>query len=571
MKPAAKRSARKGNVHIFSQEPDGVPLSVAVPLLTDDMLQRLRAYGTEEILPCGTMLFHRGGRGVDFFVVLDGRIEIFQQKRSGAVAIMVTLTAAQFTGEMDLLSGREVLLSCRAAGTSRVIRIRRDDLHRLMRTELDVADLVLRAWMRRRAALLRDAQAGVIVMGHAQAADTARLRHFLTRNGYPFKLIDADGREDAQFLLESLDLLPTERPLVFLPNRRVLRNPSNALLADELGLSESLEGEEVYDLAIVGAGPAGLAAAVYAASEGLHTVLIEGNAPGGQAGTSSRIENYLGFPIGISGQELASRAEVQAQKFGARLVISRDVTEFECGEQTHRLTLSDKQAVKARTVILSTGARYRKLDIANYERFEHEGIHYAATPLESSRCVGQEVIVVGGGNSAGQAALHLSASANHVHLVVRGPDLAASMSDYLIQRILLSSRITLHKETVVESIAGRERLQEVTLLDSKSHIRTTYTISNIFVLIGAIPNTEWLQAKLVLDRNGFVVTGSAACGDGSHFGTSCPGVFAIGDARAGSVKRVAAAVGEGSIVIMEVHRYLARVAGSRETSLRCRA
>jgi thioredoxin reductase (NADPH) len=348
-----------------------------------------------------------------------------------------------------------------------------------------------------------------------------------------------------------------EMPVVFLPDQRVLRNPSNALLADELGLSESLEIEQAFDVAIVGAGPAGLAAAVYAASEGLRTIVIEGNAPGGQAGTSSRIENYLGFPTGVSGQELASLAEIQAQKFGARLAISREVTGLERIGDIHLVSVTSGKVIKARSVVVATGARYRKLDIPNYGRFERECIHYAATPVESSRCVGQEVIVVGGGNSAGQAALHLSSTANHVHLVVRAARPSATMSDYLFQRIILSSRITLHTDTAIESVAGGERLQEVILANATSQTRTTYKINNVFVMIGATPNTDWLRGKLQLDNLGFICTGKNAANGASTFATSRPGVFAIGDVRSGSVKRVASAVGEGSAVISEVHRYIA--------------
>ena len=374
---------------------------------------------------------------------------------------------------------------------------------------------------------------------------------------YPYKLADADTDREAEFILSSLDLSPQEMPVVFLSDQRVLRNPSNSLLADELGLSEVPEDEEPYDVAIVGAGPAGLASAVYAASEGLRTLLVEGNAPGGQAGTSSRIENYLGFPTGVSGQELASLAEIQALKFGARLVISRDVIGFECREDIHHLSLMGGQGVRARTVVVATGARYRKLSNLDCQRFENGSIHYAATPVESARCVGREVIVVGGGNSAGQAALHLSGSANHVHLVVRGCDIAESMSDYLVKRIAHSSRITLHTGTEVDSISGGDRIQEVTLVKRASQSRCRYKAENIFVMIGATPNTGWLRGSLELDRHGFVVTGIEFGDHKSPYATSCPGVFAIGDARSGSVKRVASAVGEGSVVISDVHRYLA--------------
>lgn len=560
----AHRSCPITRIHTFSQEPDDLPLSIATPTLTDKMLQRMQAYGHEETLPCRAILFNRGERDVDFFIVLDGRIEIFQQKQKGIATIMVTLTNGQFTGELDLLSGREVLLSCRAAKASRVLRIGRTSLQRLMRTELEVADLIMRAWMRRRAALVRDAQGGAILMGPASSADTTRLQQFMTRNRYPYKLIDADTNRDAELLLSSLEVTPAELPVVFLPDQRVLRNPNNALLADELGLNETFKSEQVFDVAIVGAGPAGLAAAVYAASEGLRTIVIEGNAPGGQAGTSSRIENYLGFPTGIPGQELASRAEMQAQKFGARLMISREVVGLECRNELHHLSLVGGQKIKSRTVVVATGARYRKLDIPDQQRFELESIHYAATPVESSRCLGQDVMIVGGGNSAGQAALHLASCANHVHLVVRAAALSSNMSDYLLQRIMLSPRITLHMGTEIDAFFGSERLQEVVLLEGVSKRRSTYKVRNIFVMIGATPNSDWLRGKLQLDPKGFVMTGCQFGESSLNFATSCPGLFAIGDVRSGSVKRVASAVGEGSVVISEVHRYLASLPSCKE-------
>lgn len=545
------------STHVFSQEPDGFSPAGAVSTLTESMMHRVRAYGKEESLACGTFLFHRGERGVDFFVVLEGRIELFDQKQNGIPVVMTKLTKGQFTGETDLLSGRGVLLSCRAAKVSRVLRISGTQLHQLMRIELDIADLIMQVWMRRRAALVRDAQGGATLIGDAKTADAMRLQQFMTRNGYPCKLIDASHNEDARFILESLDLAAHEMPVVSLPNRGVLRNPNNTLLADELGMTQPLfESDEIYDTAIVGAGPAGLAAAVFAASEGLRTIIIEGNAPGGQAGTSSRIENYLGFPMGVSGQELASRTELQALKFGARLAVSREVSGFECRNDLYYLKVGNTQLIKARAIIVATGARYRKLAVEGYERFELEGIHYAATPIESSKCAGQSVMVVGGGNSAGQAALHISNGANHVRLVVRSGKLSAGMSDYLVQRIALSPRITVHVSSEVESIFGDESLEGVTLVHRLSQVRSSFKISNIFVMIGAIPNTDWLRGQLDLDQNGFIVTGHKAGGSATHYSTSCPGVFAIGDVRSGSVKRVASAAGEGSVVISEVHRYL---------------
>jgi thioredoxin reductase (NADPH) len=557
MNYAGYRQAPMVSVRNFSPEPDQAPASAAVPKLTTRMLRRLRAYGTEETVACKTTLFERGARGVDFFVVLRGRLELFEGKCNGATTIVAPLTDGQFTGELELLSGREAILNCRASKTSLLLRIRRTELERLLRSEADVADIIMHAWMRRRAALIRDARGGVILMGYAFAADTIRLQQFLTRNGYPHKFIDADTNKDAEQLLLLIGLMESKMPAVFLPDRRILRNPSNPLLADELGLNESPEYDLPFDVAIIGAGPAGLAAAVNAASEGLRTIVVEGNAPGGQAGTSSRIENYLGFPTGVSGQELASRAEIQAQKFGACLVISRSVAHLHSRGAVHSLTLAGGRVIQALSVIVATGARYRKLRIPGYERFVNQCVHYAATPVESSRCIGEHAVVVGGGNSAGQAALHLSTRAARVHLVVRSSQLSATMSDYLLQRILHCSRITIHSESEIGSVAGGERLQEMTLLHCRLQTRTTLHAGNIFAMIGAIPNTDWLQDNLELDGKGFIITGPKVTHCASSLSTSCPGVFAVGDVRSGSVKRVASAAGEGSMVISEVHRYLA--------------
>jgi thioredoxin reductase (NADPH) len=347
-------------------------------------------------------------------------------------------------------------------------------------------------------------------------------------------------------------------PVIILPGRPHLQNPSTAALADALGLTETLDPELVYDVAVVGAGPSGLAAAVYAASEGLQTIVLESNAPGGQAGTSSRIENYLGFPTGISGHALAGRAQAQAQKFGARLAIARTAVALNCGSSPYQLTLDDGFTLRTRAVVVASGARYRRLDLENFERYEGQGIHYAATAMEAQLCCGEEVAVIGGGNSAGQAAVFLSRMARHVHIVVRGAALAQTMSDYLVQRIATSANITVHPFTELTSLDGDDYLSSVVLTDHASQTMRRHPISNIFLMIGADPNTEWLVGSLALDARGFVQTGFDASGGAlsSPFESSIPGVFAVGDVRSGSVKRVASGVGEGSVVVQTIHRYL---------------
>jgi thioredoxin reductase (NADPH) len=522
------------------------------------MAARMRAYGTEEALPEGTAVFERGQRSVDFFLILDGTIEIYDVDACGAPKTFRVLGERQFTGELDLFNDREILVSGRAGADSRVVRIKRADFRRLVSGEPDIGEIVMRAFILRRVGLIRHVQGGVVLIGPGHGSETLRLQRFLSRNGYPHRVLDTDTDPQAGGFLDCFKLTAAQLPVVIAPGGRVLRNPSTAALADNLGLTESIALDHVYDVAVVGAGPAGLAAAVYAASEGLDTIVVEGLAPGGQAGTSSKIENYLGFPTGISGQALAGRAQVQAQKFGARLAISRYALRLDCEEPMSLLHLDDGQAVQARTVVIATGARYRKLEVPEYERFEGQGIHYAATAMEAQLCRDEDVVVVGGGNSAGQAAVFLSRTAAHVHMLVRAAGLAATMSDYLVQRIGQSSRITLHTRTEIVALQGDDRLRQVTWRSRDNGATETRPVSNMFVMIGAEPNTGWLDGCLELDANGFVVTGRASDGTvlTSPFATSRPGIFAIGDVRSGSVKRVASSVGEGSVVIQAVHKFL---------------
>ena len=371
------------------------------------------------VFESGAFVFERGQRTVDFFLVIAGSIEMLDTDAHGTTTVFAAHGARQFTGEMDSFNQRKTSVSGRAAGDTRVVRVKRAAFRRLVAGEPDIGEIIMRAFILRRVGLIRHHQGGVVLIGPGHGADTLRLQRFMTRNGYPFQLLDTETDPHAGGFLECFDLASNQLPVLIGPGRAVLRNPSTLELADGLGLTEVLDPDQVYDVAIVGAGPAGLAAAVYTASEGLSTIVFESIAPGGQAGTSSRIENYLGFPTGISGQALAGRAQSQAQKFGARLAIARTVTALDCAKHPYRLRVGDL-SVPARVVVVATGARYRKLDLENYAKYEGQGIHYAATAMEAQLCAGEEVVVVGGANSAGQAAMFLSRTVRHVHMVIRG-------------------------------------------------------------------------------------------------------------------------------------------------------
>lgn len=522
------------------------------PVLSEEMAARVAAYGTQEQLSEKTLVFERGQRSVDFFLVVEGAIEIFDLDPHGVENVLTVHGPRQFTGEVDLFNDRMILVSGRVNPDSRVIRVPRADFQRLITGEPDIGEILMRAFILRRVGLITHGQGGVTLIGPGHGGDTVRLQRFLTRNGYPHRLLDTEVDPDAEGFLEGFRIAPAQLPVVIASDERVWRNPPTSALADALGLTETIDPTHTYDVAIVGAGPAGLAAAVYAASEGLDTIVIEGVAPGGQAGTSSKIENYLGFPTGISGQALAGRAQMQAQKFGARLAIARSVAHLACDGQPFQVELEGGSTLKARAVIVASGARYRKLDVPGHERFEGGGLHYAATAMEAKLCGGEEVIVVGGGNSAGQAAVYLSRTTAHVHILVRGPGLAATMSDYLVQRIEQSPRITLHTATEITELDGDGRLRSVIWKNRDTGESESKPIGNIFLMIGAVPNTDWLGNCLDLDDKGFVMTGKG----GSPYASSKPGIWAVGDVRSGSVKRVASGVGEGSVVVASVHHYL---------------
>lgn len=525
---------------------------LAFPHLTEEMLERLRAYGQEETVPTNTTLYTQGDREIDMFVVVEGGVDVFLPARDGESTIYGQHRELEFTGEFNLLSNQRSLAEARTVSDSRLLRISRKHLQHIMRSEGDIANLIVQAATWRRIGILKAVSSGVVITGRAGDPQMTLLQRFFVRNTYPHRIEEVPTVEPVWTDGSNLKL-----PAVRLLDGRTLQRPTITELADELGITSLPEPGVTYDVAVVGAGPSGLASAVYAASEGLSTIVIEGLAPGGQAGTSSKIENYLGFPTGIGGQQLAIRAQLQALKFGVHFAISRETITVEPVDGIHKLTLAGGIPVYARAIVVATGAQYRKLSVDNYEQYENSGLYYAATTMESPHCRDKEVVVVGGGNSAGQASMFLSGIAKHVHHVVRGPSLASTMSQYLITRIESSSRITLCTNCDIVALEGRPGLQAVSWVNNKTGERVQRSIGSMFVMIGAEPNTGWLYGTVRLDSKGFILTGAANGFESTPYATSTPGIYAVGDVRANSVKRVASAVGEGSVVISDIHRYLA--------------
>ena len=560
----------------------------AFPTLTDDQIERAKRFGTVQELPKGAPVFERGQRTVDFFIVLAGSIEIFDDTACDAEGasgeqIITVHRPRNFTGELDLFSDRKILVSSRMGEDGTVLRIPRPGFREMLTAEPDVGQVVMRAFILRRVGLIAHGQGGALLVGRRDSSEALRIERFLRRNGLPLKTLyvgrGEESDSEAAGALEHHGLSADDLPVVFCPGGEVLKRPDNVEVADCLGLTETPDPEAVYDVAVVGAGPAGLAAAVYAASEGLSTVIVETEAPGGQAGTSSRIENYLGFPNGVTGSELAARAQFQAQKFGAVLTLPRNATGLEIadGGAAYVLHLDRGPAVRCRTVVVACGARWRKLGLENEPKFEGAGLHYAATAIEAGLCDAEEVAVVGGGNSAGQAAVFLSNHAKRVHILVRGEGLKSTMSDYLLRRIEASDRIDVHARSEITAIDGDAWLQRVTWTNGQSGESGTKEIAHVFLMIGAVPNSDWLAGTLRQDPRGFILTGTdvtqgdrAADPDSPNAGcrpwpldrppfpleSSLPGVFAVGDIRADSVKRVASAVGEGSVCVQHLHRAL---------------
>ena len=543
------------------------PKTQAFPKLTPAQINRLRPLSKRRKVEPGEILFEPGDAGVPLFVLLSGSLEIVQPGLSGERSI-VTHTAGGFTGELTMISGQPALARGRVAEAGEFLEISPDNLRSLVAKDAELGDVFMRAFILRRLMLLSQAEGNVVLMGSRHSANTLHLREFLSRNGYPHTYIDLDTDQAAQELLDRFQVQMSEIPVAICNGVTVLRNPTTQQLADCLGLNVSIDPSQVRDLVIVGAGPSGLAAAVYAASEGLDALVIETESPGGQAGSSSKIENYLGFPAGISGQELAARAITQAQKFGARMMVAHGVVQLNCNRRPFEVVLDNGSAIPARTVIIATGAQYKKPAIANLQRFEGQGVYYGATFIEAQLCENEDVIVVGGGNSAGQAAVYLAQTARRVYMLVRSASLSDTMSRYLIQRITENPAIEMHYQTEVTGLDGDTKLERVTWLDRASGEPSTHDIGHLFVMTGASPRTAWLEGCLALDNKGFILTGrdlDVPAGVASTWPlsrlpqmleTSLPGVFAVGDVRSGNVKRVASAVGEGAIAVHLVHRVL---------------
>jgi len=527
----------------------------AHPVLSDEQMARAAIYGEEAVLEAGEEISGPGESSTDFLVIVEGQVLVYDIDNHGRRREISHVYARQFTGELSLLGNKPPLVGMMSVSKSRVLRVHRDSLRKLLAYEPHLAEVILLAWVGRRMNLVSRGTGGVTLIGRSRT-ELVLLQQFLSRNEIPHQVFYTEKDEKARDLLRYLSVEPEQLPVAICPDRGVLHSPLASSLADALGLSPESNPTSVYDVAIVGAGPAGLATTVYAASEGLSTVVIEGLAPGGQAGTSSRIENYLGFPTGISGQDLANRALVQAQRFGAQLLISRKVVALVAKDKLKLLIMEHGRHITARSVVIATGAQYRTLSAANYRRFEGEGIHYAATELEAALCSHEAVAVVGGGNSAGQAAMFLASRVLQVYLIVRGGDLSSSMSDYLVQRITATPNIVVRTDSQIKSLHGTTWLESVTIENRLQDGEETVDVCGLFVLIGAKPNTDWLGTVVNTDSAGFIRTGTNADWTATH-GTSIPGVFAVGDVRSGSVKRVASAVGEGSVVVSEIHQYLA--------------
>jgi thioredoxin reductase (NADPH) len=537
------------------------------PKLSAAQLARLQRYGHRRAIRAGEVLAEPGDRGLPMWVVLSGAIEVVQVGIAGESTV-VTHTAGGFSGEMSTLRGISIVVRMRVSADGEVLEIDESCLRTIVQTDSELGELFLRAFILRRVGLIQSQAGDAILLGSSHSADTLRLQQFLTRNTYPYLYMDVHEDAAARELQERLRLKASDLPVVLCRGVVALKNPSTEEVAACLGMNQSVDDRRVRDLIVIGAGPAGLAAAVYGASEGLDVLVLETGTPGGQAGSSSKIENYLGFPTGISGLALAGRALVQAQKFGAEIRTASPAMRLKCEGRPYAIELSSGAAVKGRSIVLASGVEYRQLKVENAERFLGAGIYYGATATEARRCRGEEVVVVGGGNSAGQAAVFLAGTSSVVHMLVRSQGLADTMSRYLIRRIEETPNIKLRVNTQITSLDGTDELERVTVRTSPSGATETLPLRHVFLMTGAVPSTHWLSGCVALNEKSFILTGPdlptqnldptlwSATRRPEFFETSLPGIFAVGDVRCGSVKRVAAAVGEGSACIQQVHLVL---------------
>jgi thioredoxin reductase (NADPH) len=543
--------------------------STASPTLREDQIEVLTRYGETRKTEAGQVISRAGDTSYDFLVVLEGALEVVDDF-AGEARVIVTQRAGGFAGELNMLTGQGRYVSVVVREGGEVLAIPPERLKEVLTEEPNLSDIILKALLARRSWEMRNGGTGLRLVGSRRSRDAARLREFAARNRLPHVWVELEEDPNAIALLESFGAKPSETPVAIWQGKDVLKNPTNAELARAIGLTVDPPRERTYDLLVVGTGPAGLGATVYGASEGLSTLALESIALGGQAGTSSRIENYLGFPVGLSGFELASRALVQADKFGAHTAVPHEAVGLYKEGGHYRVGLSDGGEVVARSVIVATGARYRRLDVDRLERFEGVSVHYAATEAEAQRCEGEEVAVVGGGNSAGQAALYLARRTRRVYLLIRGAYLNKSMSNYLVKRVTEAENVELLANTEVRELTGEDRLEGIVVEDGRSGARSTLGVRSLFVFIGAEANTGWLRGTVELDERGFVPTGEELdrsvldrdlwrnlTREPYPLETNLPGVFAAGDVRAGSIKRVASAVGEGSMAVRLIHQYLA--------------
>jgi thioredoxin reductase (NADPH) len=538
------------------------------PELTTQEIDRLRRYGSLRKYSDGEKLFEAGKISPGMFVVLKGMVAISQRDGLGHVTPIAEQGPGQFLADVGQLSTRATLVDGQAEGDVETLLIPTEGLRGLLIGEAELGERIMRALILRRVALLKGGAAGAVLIGAPDAADVIRLQGFLTRNGYPHHLLDPAQDLEAKDVIGRYADIAGGLPLVVCPDGSVLGNPTEHDVSRQVGLTVTSRSNFVYDVAVVGAGPAGLSTAVYGASEGLSVAVLDARAFGGQAGASARIENYFGFPTGISGQALTARAFVQAQKFGADVMIPVAVKTLDCSRPNNAFVLEtdDGERIQARAIVVASGARYRHPAIPDIARFEGRGIWYWASQIEARLCAGEEVIVVGGGNSAGQGVVFLSAHASKVRMMVRGRGLADSMSRYLIDRIAAAPNVELMTETEIVGLGGAAsgNVERVRWRDRRDGRETDAAIRNVFLFVGADPATEWLQGCVTLDKAGFVTTGAgSASGDPalSPLESSVPGVFAVGDVRAGSVKRVGGAIGEGAAVVAAIHKFLAHSPG----------